>query len=119
MNYVLPALEDRGALPSLELRMGMGHRNYGNSFPIRPFENLLVDCSTRQASTSRYDTTSIFEPAVPLIDSFYMTYQVYYICFGCGSIKDDKEWYEWRDNERLREYQIHKKGNALDSLAAL
>ena len=40
-----------------------------------------------------------------------MTNEVYYICFRCGSIKDDKEWFAWRENEqRLREYRIHKTG---------
>ena len=91
MNYVLPLLKDHGNLPGLEVGIEMDDRYYGNSFPIPAFKNLLVDRSNRQVNTSRYDLSSIFTTAVPLIESFYMTNQGYYICFGCGSIKDDNE----------------------------
>lgn len=104
MDYVLPPLRDHGNLPSIELSIE-------KRFSIPAVEELLVHRSAHEAIIPRY-ITSTSGTAAPLIDSFYMENQGYYICFGCGSIKDDKEWYEWRANDkRLYEWPENlKKG---------
>lgn len=108
MNYVLPPLKDHGNLPSLELSIEMYKPYHGYCFPIPVAWDFPVIGSC-WVYTRRYHFTSISDRAAPLMDSFYMTNRGYYICFGCKSIKDNKEWYEWRDN-RLGCGEYRKQG---------
>ena len=95
MNSLLPHLKVHGDLPSLELSFEI--RN-SYTIPMSRFKELCQSASFPAV----YPWCQLSRTTAQLRDSFYMANQGYYICFGCGSIKDDGEWYEWRRNEMRR-----------------